>query len=101
MECLEQAKKPVELMTNRVKRIYDSFTDDEISAKISQKVYPDLDFWDGKLTIIYQTIENLRKSLPDHTGDWYFTGDFPTPGGFRALNNAFINYFEEKEGRSY
>jgi amidophosphoribosyltransferase len=101
IECLEQSKKPVELMTNRVKRIYDSFTPAEISAKISQKVHPDLDFWTGKLTIIFQSIENLRKSLPGHAGDWYFTGNYPTPGGYRALNTAFINYYEDREGRSY
>lgn len=101
MDCLEQAKKPVELMTNKVKRIYDCFTDEEISAKISQKVKPELDFWDGNLTIIYQSIKNLRKALPEHKGDWYFTGEYPTPGGYRALNQAFINYFENKGGRSY
>jgi amidophosphoribosyltransferase len=88
-------------MTNRVKRIYESFTAEEISAKISQKVQPDFDYWDGKLTIIYQSIDNLRKSLPGHAGDWYFTGDYPTPGGYRALNQAYINYFEDRGGRSY
>ena len=101
MDCVEQSKKPVELMTNKVKRIYDSFTDEEISAKISQKVQPDLDFWDGNLTIIYQSIKNLRKALPEHKGDWYFTGEYPTPGGYRALNQAYINYFENRGGRSY
>ena len=101
LECIEQSKKPMELMTNRVKRIYDSFTDEEISAKISQKVQPDLDYWDGQLTIIYQTIDNLHQALPGHAGDWYFTGNYPTPGGYNALNNAFINYYENREGRSY
>jgi amidophosphoribosyltransferase len=101
MECVDQAKKPIELLTNKVKRIYDSFTPEEISAKISQKVRPDMDFWEGKLTIIYQSIKHLHKSLPGHTGDWYFTGNYPTPGGFRALNTAFINYYEDREGRSY
>ncbi|MCZ6672559.1 MAG: amidophosphoribosyltransferase, partial [Verrucomicrobia bacterium] len=101
LDCIEQSKKPVELMTNRVKRIYESFTDEEISAKISQKVCPEFDFWDGKLAIIYQTIENLRKALPNHKGDWYFTGNYPTPGGFQALNRAFINYYENREERSY
>lgn len=101
LECLEQAKKPIELMTNKVKRIYDSFSPEEISAKISQKVRPDVADWEGKLTIIYQGIEDLRKSLPGHTGDWYFTGNYPTPGGYRALNTAFINYYENRAGRSY
>jgi len=101
LECIEQAKHPIELMVNKVKRIYDSFTPEEISAKISLKVKPDLESWNGRLTIIYQNIHNLHESLPGHKGDWYFTGDYPTPGGFRALNNAFINYYEEREGRSY
>lgn len=101
LECIDQSKKPIELMTNRVKRIYDSFTPEEISAKISHKVRPDLDYWNGNLTIIYQNIESLHASLPGHSGDWYFTGNYPTPGGFRALNTAFINYYEDREGRSY
>tara|TARA_B100001123_G_C15309926_1_gene1024017 strand:- start:529 stop:2445 length:1917 start_codon:yes stop_codon:yes gene_type:complete len=101
LECVEQSKKPIELLTNRVRRIYESFTDEEISAKICQKVRPDLDYWDGQLTIIYQSIENLHKALPNSKGDWYFTGNYPTPGGFRALNTAFINYCEDREERSY
>ena len=100
-DCIEQAKQPIDLMTNKVKRIYDSFTPEEISAKISQKVKPELDYWNGKLTIIYQNIYHLHEALPEHKGDWYFTGNYPTPGGFRALNTAFINYYEEREERSY
>ncbi|MDA0346520.1 MAG: class II glutamine amidotransferase [Verrucomicrobia bacterium] len=101
LECVEQAKQPIDLMGNKVKRIYDSFTPEEISVKISQKVRPELDYWNGKLTIIFQNIHNLHESLPHHKGDWYFTGNYPTPGGFRALNTAFINYYEEREERSY
>jgi len=100
-QCIDQSKKPIELMTNPVKRIYESFTDEEISAKISELVAPKLDFWNGKVTIMYQKIDNLRKALPNHKGDWYFTGDYPTPGGFRAVNIAYINYFENRSGRSY
>ncbi len=101
LECLEQAKKPVELMTNRVQRIYKSFSDEEISAKISDMVRPDLEYWNGKLTIIYQTIGNLQGVLPNHRGDWYFTGNYPTQGGYRVLNTAYINYYDHREGRSY
>ena len=78
LECLKQTEKPVDLMTNRVKRIYQSFSDEDISAKICEMVRPDLTYWDGKLTIIYQTIENLRSVLSNHRGDWYFTGEYPT-----------------------
>ena len=101
LDCLNQAQKPIELMTNRVKQIYHSFSDEEISAKICEMVRPELAYWNGKLTIIYQTIENLRHVLPNHRGDWYFTGKYPTNGGYRALNTAYINYYEQRLGRSY
>ena len=50
---------------------------------------------------MYQSIEDLHKAIPSCSGDWYFTGNYPTPGGYKVLNNAFINYYENKEGRSY
>ena len=50
---------------------------------------------------IFQSIENLHNALPDHSGDWYFTGNYPTPGGYRVVNQAFINYYEKQDGRSY
>ena len=64
-------------------------------------MYPTKGNWHGELEIVFQSIEDLHKSITSCTGDWYFTGDYPTPGGFEVLNNAFINYFENKEGRSY
>ncbi len=100
-ECLAEVEKPMRKITNRVKRIYDPFSADEISAKISQLVRPQLDDWHGEIQVMFQTIENLHRSLPDHHGDWYFTGDFPTAGGFKVVNKAFINYYEKQEGRSY
>jgi amidophosphoribosyltransferase len=57
--------------------------------------------WDGEVVVIYQTVEGLRKALPDHRGDWYFTGNYPTPGGYRVVNQAFVNYYEKSTGRSY
>ena len=51
--------------------------------------------------ILYQSVEGLHEACPDHSGDWYFTGDYPTPGGYAVLNKAFINYYENREGRSY
>ncbi len=100
-ECLSEVTKPMKKITNRVKGIYDPFSADEISGKISELVRPRLNDWHGEIQVIFQTIENLHRSLPDHHGDWYFTGDFPTPGGFKVVNNAFINYYEKQEGRSY
>jgi len=99
--CLEQLALPREEMHNEVRRLYDQFTADEISAKIAEIVAPtDLD-WKGEVIVIYQTIENLHQALPEAKGDWYFTGHYPTPGGVRVVNQAFVNYFEESDGRSY
>jgi len=57
--------------------------------------------WAGEIKILYQTIENLDSALPDHNGMWYFTGEYPTPGGYVVLNKAYINYYENRLGRSY
>src|SRR5208283_571824 len=86
---------------NHVRRLYEPFTAAEISAKIAELVLPRNIEWTGPLQIIYQTIENLHVAVPNHTGDWYFTGKYPTPGGYRVANQAYVNYFEKNEGRSY
>ncbi len=100
--CVAQAdKKPFELQ-NHVKKIYDRFTTQEISRRISQLVTPKSETWKGEVVIVFQTIENLHKALPNHSGDWYFTGKYPTPGGYKVLNQAFINYYENSTNhRSY
>lgn len=100
-DCVAQAGKAPADMVNHVKRIYDRFTPEEISARIAKMVYPQANGWKGKVEIIFQSIENLHKSCPAHTGDWYFTGDYPTAGGNLVVNQAFINYYEKREGRSY
>ena len=87
--------------TNHVRRIYEPFTPEEISAKIVERVRPQGIEWKGEIEIIFQSIENLHEALPGHAGDWYFTGKYPTPGGYRVVNQAFVNYFEKSEGRSY
>lgn len=86
---------------NHVKKIYAPFTPEEISAKITELVRPKAIEWKGEFEIIFQTVENLRAAVPNHTGDWYFTGNYPTPGGFRVVNQAYLNYYEQSEGRSY
>ena len=97
--CIEQLGKPKEKVVNHVKRIYEPFTDEEISAKISQMLKPeDLT---AELEVIYNSVENLHKACPNHTGDWYFTGDYPTPGGNMVVNQAFMNYIEGKNIRAY
>jgi len=100
-DCYQQANKPGTEMVNHVKRIYEPFTTEGISAKISQLVAPKNNGWDGEVEIIYQDIDDLHAACPDHNGDWYFTGDYPTPGGLATLNRAFMFYFENKAGRSY
>ncbi|MFP6881371.1 MAG: amidophosphoribosyltransferase [Roseibacillus sp.] len=100
-ECAEELRKPWGEMRNCVKRIYDQFTAEEISAEISQMVYPEDGEWSGEVEIIYQTIENLRESIKGPCGDWYFTGDYPTPGGYATVNTAFVNWHNGVTGRSY
>lgn len=84
---------------NYVKALFDPFTDDEISQKIAEIVRPkDLK---AELAIVYQTVDNLHKACPNHSGDWYFTGNYPTPGGNKVVNKAFVNFMEGKLVRAY
>lgn len=84
---------------NYVKALFDKFTADEISDKIAKIVKPkDLK---AQLTVVFQTVENLHVACPNHSGDWYFTGNYPTPGGNRVVNKAYVNYYEGKGVRSY
>ena len=99
--CQAEVSKPSLLSVNHVRKIYEPFSPDEISAKICELVRPKGLEWQGDVEIIFQTIENLHAAVPNHTGDWYFTGKYPTPGGYRVVNQAYINYFEQSEGRSY
>ncbi len=84
---------------NYVKEVYAPFTYEEVSAKISEIITPKR--ISAKVEIVYQTVENLHKACPKHLGDWYFTGDYPTPGGNRVVNRAFVNYMEGKLVRAY
>lgn len=97
--CKAQVGLPKEQITNEVKSLYEEVTEECISKKIAQIVTPaDLDV---KVDVIYQTIEGLHKSCPNHTGDWYFSGNYPTPGGNKVVNKAFINFMEGRNERSY
>ena len=84
---------------NFVKELYKPFTVNQISNKISELLSSK--GLKSELKIIYQSIENLHKSCPDHLGDWYFSGDYPTPGGNRVVNKAFMNFYEGKSVRAY
>jgi amidophosphoribosyltransferase len=84
---------------NFVKQVYASFTEEEISDKVAQIVTTsDIK---AEVKVIFQTVENLHRCIPEHTGDWYFTGDYPTTGGTRVVNKAFVNYMEGKTVRAY
>lgn len=97
--CKAELDRPKEEMVNHVKKIYEPFTADQISAKISELLTPN-NIKSG-VKIIYQTIEGLHSACPGHTGDWYFTGDYPTAGGNKVVNKAFINFVEGKNERAY
>ncbi len=99
--CIAQADKPANEMVNHVARIYDRYTDEQISAKIAELVYPKAGAWKGELEVVFLPVPKMKEAIPFHNGDWYFTGDYPTPGGYSTLNRAYINYYEKKDGRAY
>jgi len=99
--CRAELEKPAAERRNCVRKVYDSFSDEEISAEISRMVYPENTDWHGEVQVIYQTIDNLRDSIKGSCGDWYFTGDYPTPGGYSMVNMAYLRWFEGIGGRSY
>ena len=101
IKCREALKDPKPKLENHVKRVYENFTASEISAKVAELVKPDCLNGTTEVEVVYQSIENLHEALPDHSGDWYFTGDYPTPGGYRVVHKAFLNFYEDKDGRSY
>lgn len=97
--CKAQENIPKEEVVNYVKGIYTPFTADRISEKVSELVTPPGN--KSTVEIVYQSIENLHAACPGHTGDWYFTGDYPTPGGNKVVNRAFINFIEGRDIRAY
>jgi amidophosphoribosyltransferase len=98
-KCKEQQHLPKEEMVNYVKEIYRPFTDEDISAKIGQLLKPS--DCKSEVEIVYQSVENLHIACPNDLGDWYFTGDYPTPGGNKVVNTSFINFIEGIGGRAY
>jgi amidophosphoribosyltransferase len=94
-----EIKKPTGKIKNLVKEIYKQFEVEEISARISAMLRNDA--IKAQVEVVYQTVDGLHKACPDHTGDWYFTGDYPTPGGNKVANQSFINYIEGRDVRAY
>ena len=97
--CLNARDKAIESPVNYVKEIYKPFSDEEISHKISEMLKTkDIN---ADIEVIFQTIGGLKKACPKNHGDWYFSGDYPTPGGLRVVNKAFVNFVEKKKKRAY
>ena len=98
-DCLKELKLPAYKMKNRVCQIYSDFSDEEISSEISTML-KEKDI-QAEIQVIFQPVKNLHKACPKNLGDWYFTGNYPTPGGNKVVNQAFINYFEGSGKRAY
>ena len=98
-KCLTQVALSDDKVVNYVKEVYAPFTDEEISDKIRDLLLPK-DFA-SEVEVIFQTVDNLHKACPENLGDWYFTGDYPTDGGNRVVNRAFINFYEGNKERAY
>jgi amidophosphoribosyltransferase len=98
-KCKAQRNLPKEEIVNYIKEIYAPFSPDEISVKMAELLKPD--DCNAEVEIVYQTIGNLHAASPNHTGDWYFTGNYPTPGGNKVVNISYLNYYEGKDGRAY
>jgi len=97
--CKKSLRGDVQKMPNHVKELYDLFTDEEISDMIAELVKPA--HVKADIHVIYQTVEDLHRACPNHLGDWYFTGNYPTAGGNRVVNQAFVNYMEGRKERAY
>ena len=99
LKCKEELKLEDAEMQNQVKKIYNQFSYDEISKKITEILSSDI--IGSEVKIIFQPIENLHKACPKSKGDWYFTGNYPTDGGNRVVNTAFVNFYEGNKKRAY
>ena len=93
LACKRELEKPKEQMENCVRAVYAPFTVDEINHKIVEMLRP-VDM-KAPIELVFQSIEGLHEACPDHPGDWYFTGHYPTPGGTKLVNQAFVNYINK------
>ena len=97
--CQRSEEEGTMKVKNHVQAIYAPFTDEQISDRIAQIVTPkDIQ---AEVQVIYQKLDNLHKACPNHLGDWYFSGNYPTPGGNKVVNKAFMNWVEGKNQRAY
>jgi amidophosphoribosyltransferase len=86
---------------NEVSVLYERFSLDEISRKVAELIRPKNTTWRGRLDVIYQDVDGLHRAIPNHTGDWCFTGRYPTPGGYRIVNQSYLSWREEAGARPY
>ncbi|WP_411847332.1 amidophosphoribosyltransferase [Roseibacillus persicicus] len=100
-QCKVEMAKPAEERINAVQGVYEGLTPEEISAEVALLVTPEDIDWHGEIEVIYQGIANLHASIDEESGDWYFTGNYPTQGGVAVANTAYMHYYEGKDGRSY
>ena len=98
-KCVDENKKDVDKIKNQVKQLYNLFDDNQISSQIS-RMLKEKDI-NADVEVVFQSIENLHIACPDDLGDWYFSGNYPTPGGNKVVNQAYINYFEGSSKRAY
>jgi amidophosphoribosyltransferase len=98
-KCKEQEHLPKELVKNYVQEVYAPFNNEIISKKIAELLTPP--GTNAEIEIIYQSVDNLHKACPNNLGDWYFTGNYPTPGGNKVVNKSFINFMEGRNERAY
>ena len=98
-KCVASLTMPKDKVENYVKAVYEPFSDEEISAEIARIIRPH--HLEAELEVVYQTLDNLHTACPMHLGDWYFSGDYPTPGGNKVVNRAFMNWIEGKNVRAY
>ena len=97
--CKAELEKPVSEMENKVKMLYDKYTDEEIEKEIALLVTPS--DMKAEVEIVYQSINGLHASCPNHLGDWYFSGNYPTQGGNQVVNRSFVYYMEGSSARAY
>ncbi len=98
---LQQKDMPANQVQNAVKKIYAGISQEELANRIAKLVTPTNLNWHGEFKIIFQTIEGLHQAMPSYTGDWYFTGEYPTVGGYKVLNTAYLNWFDGLKDRAY
>jgi amidophosphoribosyltransferase len=98
-KCKEQAGLAPTRMKNHVALLYGLFSLEEIEGKVAELIRSKSLTWGGSIDVLYQSVDGLRAAMPEHTGDWYFTGEYPTPGGYRVLSTAYLNWRRGAEGK--